>query len=144
MNVFLKIVVACIILSSCGSLPPGYKLSKFSYNGKYHNDLIVSRVPDYGDGHLDGCVIMGEMHLSFEPAKNGSIVGTVRDVKSLDALPNALVKLVLNESQTPVGLSSDSVGKFQIDHFAQVRQIVVSSVGYRPLVVDFSSARQLP
>ena len=77
-------------------------------------------------------------------AKNGSIAGTVRDVKSLDALPNALVKLVLNESQTPVGLSSDSVGKFQIDHFAQVRQIVVSSVGYRPLVVDFSSARQLP
>jgi hypothetical protein len=144
MTVALKIVVVCIILSSCASLPRGYKLSKFSYNGKYHNDLIVNRVPDYGDGHLDGCIVMWEMHLTLESSKNGGIAGTVTDVKSLDPLPNALVKVFLTENQTPVSVSSDSVGKFQLAHFAQVRQIVITYVGYRSLVVDFSSNKKLP
>jgi hypothetical protein len=144
MNFSLNIVVACILLSGCASLPPGYKLSKFSYNGKYHNNLIVSRVPDYGDAHPDGCIIMWEMHLSLESSKKGVVAGTVRDVKSLAPLPNAVVKILFKQNESPLSVSSDSVGKFQFDHMAQVRQILVTYVGYRSLVVDFSSTKQFP
>ena len=143
MSFFLKFFATCLALSSCASLPPGYKLSKFSYNGGYHNNLIVSRVPDYGDAHADGCVILREMHLSLETLENRVVSGEVKDVKSVQPLSNAHVEVFFRNNGAPLVLSSDSSGKFQFNLVARVRQISISYLGYRSLIVDFSSNQQL-
>ena len=56
-------MLVIIILGSCSTLPKGYKLSKFSVNEKNYNKYILNRTPDYGDAHLDGCIIMKEISL---------------------------------------------------------------------------------
>lgn len=127
----------------CSTIPRGYKLSKFSYNGKIHNDIIVNRIPDYGDGHLDGCVIMSEMSLSLKSLENGKISGELKDVKSLESLSNGQLKIFFKNIGSPLILASDSSGKFQFDRKAKVEKISVFYVGYRGLTVDLSNTKQL-
>ena len=127
----------------CTTVAPGYKLSKFSYNGRTHNDFIVNRIPDYGDGHLDGCLVMSEMYLSLRSLENGIVSGQLKDVKSLESLQSGQVKIFFKNIESPITIASDSSGKFQFDRVAKVEKISVSYVGYRGLTVDLSNTREL-
>ena len=127
----------------CTTVAPRYKLSKFSYNGRTHNDFIVNRIPDYGDGHLDGCLVMAEMYLSLRSLENGIVSGELKDAKSLESLQKGQVKIFFKDIESPIIITSDSSGKFQFDRIAKVEKISVYYVGYRGLTVDLSNTRQL-
>ena len=60
-----------VIAAGCSAVPKGYKLSEFYFNGKKDNTRIESRIPDYGDGHPDGCMVMGEMSLALNYSDAG-------------------------------------------------------------------------
>jgi hypothetical protein len=119
----------------------GYRLSKFSYNDRGHNSLIVDRRPDYGDGHKDGCIIMSEMHLKVKSIAKDSILFEVKDVDSQKPVM-ATIEVLYNVTDKTV-LQTDSLGFALVKSSSDIKIVKVSSLGYRWLVVDLIRFRRL-
>lgn len=130
---FFFLVLTLSLVYSCHS--SRYSLPNFKYNSKIKNGWIVNRLPDYGDGHRDGCIIMGELSVSLVE-ENGKVIGQVFDATNDESMP--YVQIVVNwgfenEVQTLV----DSEGRFSFEKIEKLKNITFSSVGYRTLEVNF-------
>lgn len=101
----------------------------------------MNRIPDYGDGHLDGCLVMGEMFLSLKSSEGSIVKGQIKDVESKDSLANANIKIYFLNSVEPLQLSSDSNGNFEFYKKSKINQINVEYVGYRNLAINFEGRK---
>ena len=128
-------ILVIIILGSCSTLPKGYKLSKFSVNEKNYNKYILNRTPDYGDSHLDGCIIMKEISLQLLSSDGKLINGYIKDVQSKEPLEYASIEIYLDGQINPLKLASDSKGHFKFNKNSKINSINTSSLGYRTLFI---------
>jgi hypothetical protein len=135
--------IFCFTLAGCLSTRQGVKLSQFSYNEKFHNSLIVDRVPDYGLTGKDGCVVEGQFFLSLKSSVNSQVVGVVKDVKSLEPMIGANVSVWFEGLNSPVSIVADANGEFKFVRQSAVTKIEVQFVGWRTIVVDFNRSRVL-
>src|SRR5687767_7416804 len=129
---------ALLLIYGCTVLPKGYRLSEFYYNGKKQNSLIINRVPDYGDGHPDGCIIKGEMRLSIKSLSTHALEGQVVDVITGKPLMGANVFIQLAGGDWQLKYHSDSLGRFTFMQEPIIKNISVAAPGYRSLTIDVS------
>jgi hypothetical protein len=139
----LLFLIFSLFVVSCSSTRHGVKLSKFSYNEKFHNSLIVDRVPDYGLTGKDGCVVEGQILLSLKSSVNSEVVGVVKDVKSLEPMIGANVSVWFEGLNSPVSIVADANGEFKFVRQSAVTKIEVQFVGWRTMVLDFNRSRVL-
>jgi hypothetical protein len=137
----ILLVFISIFAVSCSSIRE-YKLSKFDFNNKSHNSLILNRIPDYGDGHLDGCIVMSEMHLSLKREVKDSIVGVVKDTKTNEPVI-AEIKIYFKDLEQPITLTNNGSGTFSFTKIKEIDMVSISSIGYRRLVIDLKRFNQL-
>jgi hypothetical protein len=137
----ILLVFISIFAVSCSSIRE-YKLSKFDFNNKSHNSLILNRIPDYGDGHLDGCIVMSEMHLSLKREVKDSIVGVVKDAKTTEPVI-AEIKIYFKDLEQPITLTNNGSGTFSFTKIKEIDMVSISSIGYRRLVIDLKRFNQL-
>jgi hypothetical protein len=137
----ILLVFISIIAVSCSSIRE-YKLSKFDFNNKSHNSLILNRIPDYGDGHLDGCIVMSEMHLSLKREVKDSIVGVVKDTKTNEPVI-AEIKIYFKDLEQPITLTNNGSGTFSFTKIKEIDMVSIWSIGYRRLVIDLKRFNQL-
>jgi hypothetical protein len=137
------IFIFCFSLVGCTSTRHGVKLSKFSYNEKSHNSLIVDRDPDYGLTGKDGCVVEGQFLLSLKSSVNSEVVGVVKDVESLEPMIGANVSVWFEGQNSPISIVADVNGEFKFVRQSSVTKVEVQFVGWRTMVVDFSRSRVL-
>jgi hypothetical protein len=137
------IFIFCFSLVGCSSTRHGVKLSQFSYNQKFHNSLIVDRVPDYGLTGKDGCVVEGQFLLSLKSSVNSEVFGVVKDVKSLEPMIGANVSVWFEGQNSPVSIVADANGEFKFVRQSAVIKIEVQFVGWRTMVLDFNRSRVL-
>jgi hypothetical protein len=130
-------------LVGCSSTRHGVKLSQFSYNERFHNSLIVDRVPDYGLTGKDGCVVEGQFLLSLKSSFNSEVVGFVKDVQSHEPMIGANVSVWFEGLNSPVSTVADGKGEFKFVCQSAVTKIEVQFVGWRTMVVDFNRNRVL-
>lgn len=131
------LIVLIVALAGCSVLSPGYKLSRFSFNGKYHNGLIQYRIPDYGDGHLDGCVVASEMTLSLKRNKDSIYSGELKNVRTGEAISNAQIQVTLKDTTT-IKIGTNENGSFEFIDNRRIIYINVSGLGYRSINIDLS------
>ena len=139
---FAVAIFTFLVLHSCSSTKSNYALSKFIYNNKTYNSLIVNRVPKYGNGNPDGCIVMGEMQLSLSSSDSLQATGEIRDVVSLEPLAGARVKLDFGKGKL-MDIVSDTQGKFKFNRETKVEGINVAYIGYRALILDVSKRRNI-
>jgi hypothetical protein len=137
------ILIFCFSLVGCLSTRHGVKLSQFTYNEKYHNSLIVDRVPDYGFTGKDGCIVEGQLYLSLKSSVNSEVFGFVKDVKSREPMIGANVFIWFEGQNSPIIVVADANGAFDFIRQSTISRIEVVSVGYRKMVIDFSRSRVL-
>ncbi len=128
---------------SCTTLPRGYKLAQFSVNEKKYNHLIINRVPDYGDGHSDGCIIMNEMSLKLFNTHDKLISGFINDIYSEKRLKNANIQIYYTYQNDPVIISSDSSGNFVFLKNEKIYSVNILSLGYRSLNIKLEGKKIL-
>ena len=136
-------VIFFFVLVGCYSARHGIKLSKYSYNDKFRNSYIVNRVPDYGDGHRDGCIIQGEFFLSLKSPVNSEIIGVVKDVNTLEPMPGATVTLWFKGQADPSKMAADSLGQFKVFPKSDVVKIEVNFIGWRTMTIGNGRSRVL-
>jgi len=130
-----------VIAAGCSAVPKGYKLSEFYFNGKKDNTRIESRIPDYGDGHPDGCMVMGEMSLAVNYSAAGFFEGVVTDVNSQITIPGANVTISAGNDTTQLTFWTDSSGVFKLNKRTSVDYIGISCIGYRNLKVKLAGKK---
>jgi hypothetical protein len=111
-------------------------LPSFSYNGKPHNNLIINRNPQYGDGQPDGCIIMSELSLSLTQASGDSILAVVREAGTGKVIPYANIRVFPKQIADTILLTRNAQNGFFMLRSWQVKRMEVSTIGYRTLVVD--------
>jgi Carboxypeptidase regulatory-like domain len=118
----------------------GVRLSVFTIDGKNRNGRIVNRYPDYGDGHLDGCIIMPEMRVDiYRKDKFKHITGLVRNVSDNSVLHNANVTVKTADNRK-VNVTTDRDGKFEVVSDQPILSLQVKYVGYRGFYVSLQTA----
>lgn len=135
MHYFVYILAFAFV--SC-TTPRKYTLSKFSYNTKLKNSYIVNRIPDYGDGHKDGCLILGEMHFYLNKIAKNSFTGIVKDAYTNTVLKNADIIIEQTGSENKLTLFSNEEGAFEFSLKETIKKIHISYLGYRSLTIDFT------
>lgn len=136
-------LIFILLLVGCYSGRHGVKLSKYSYNDKFHNSLIVNRVPDYGDGHRDGCIIHNEFLLSLKSSVNSEVIGYVKDVETLESMSGANISIWFQGEASPANVVADSNGQFKFVRVTDVVKIEVNFIGWRTMVVGNGRSRVL-
>ena len=132
-----------LFATGCSTLPKGYKLAKFYYNGKPANSCIMSRKPDYGNGNLDGCVIMQEMSLALVNSGQTVISGMIKNVSSSKVVKGASITISFLDEIQPLRFASDSNGNFEFTKNQKIDFISINSPGYRPLIIKLTGKKLL-
>jgi hypothetical protein len=121
------------IFISCNVNQKAYILPELTINGKMKNNLIVRRIPDYGDGHRDGCIVWGEMQINITK-QNDTIFGRVLDIKKQIPPPIMIEILQVNKLNKIVMKSTaDSSGNFRTILSSEMYELLVTSLSYRDL-----------
>ena len=111
------------------------ELPTFSYNQHFRNGLIVNRVPHYGDGNSDGCIVQSQFALALR-ADGDSIAGVVTDTETKKPVFYATTTLLSASTAEPRPALVNSAGSFAFSRAQQVQRITVAALGYRTLTVD--------
>lgn len=119
-----------ILLFSCRT---SQTLPTFSYNGKVSNSLIAGRVPDYGDGHPYGCLIMWEFNLSLRENDDSVVVAKVENAESHEIVSGSVLQIFFENESSPINLVVDATGYAKFIKKRPIVYIKLSSVGYRTL-----------
>lgn len=126
----MLICLSC--LTGCGVFQT---LPSFDYNGKSKNHWIVNRIPDYGDGHRDGCVVLGELEVSLQEKSPGEFTGWVEDIEEKE-LP-VYATLIVNEGLAHEReLHTDQYGKFSFRYDQPIETISFLGNYQRKLTIN--------
>jgi hypothetical protein len=128
-----------LVLFTLGSCVTAGKnrLPAFFYNGKAHNARIITRRPDYGDGHPDGCIVMDEMQLRMEVVSPDSLLFEVKDVETQQPVM-AIITLVYQMPAKADTLQTNVAGIVSIKRSADFKRVEAASLGYRQLTVNLA------
>ena len=121
---------------SCSTARGDLKLSKLVVNGKVRNSLIEDRVPKYGDGRKDGCVVMGQIFLTINTTNGSLIKGVVRDVKTVEPLSGAVIQVWSSRNERSFKYKTDVLGRFQLKQEFVITRLEIQSIGYRTMIID--------
>jgi hypothetical protein len=130
--------LSMLLISACSSTYEGRKICSFSFNGKNRNSYIANRFPDYGDGHKDGCVVMGEIRLEINRSIESSFDGSVFDATNNSLLNAANIYVYYKSSEQPKIMVTNEHGKFSFEKNDEVVKLKIEALGYRSLLLDFS------
>ncbi|MDO7852344.1 hypothetical protein [Hymenobacter convexus] len=114
-----------------------HQLPEFAYNGKAHNSRIITRRPDYGDGHPDGCIVMDEMQLRMNVISPDSVSFEVKDVGTQQPVM-ATIMLVYQTPAKIDTLLTNIAGGVSAKRSADLKRVEAASLGYRQLTVDLT------
>lgn len=131
---FILISFVLLLFVGCMSHKRHYELPTFSLNGKEQNQLIFDRVPEYGDGNKDGCIIGAQFSLSIS-LDSTFLSGEITDAESKEPVGFSIVRCFYNGKNFTY-IISDENGYFECDLTEQPDVIEVKSVGYRTLIID--------
>lgn len=129
-NALTITIFTILILYACNS-SRGISLSVLTINGKSKNGKIVNRLPDYGDGRSDGCIIMSEMRVDIikkDDFKN--FTGKITDVTNGTSLGNATINIKTENDQS-INLTTNRDGQFEVTSSQRVISLRVDYIGYR-------------
>ncbi|PKP47216.1 MAG: hypothetical protein CVT95_05920 [Bacteroidetes bacterium HGW-Bacteroidetes-12] len=132
---YILISLILFLFSGCISHKRHYELSNFSLNGKEQNQLIFNRLPDYGYGGKDGCIIERQFSLS-RSLDSTFLSGEITDAESKEPVGFSIVRCFSNGKNFTY-IISDENGYFECDLTEQLDVIEVKSVGYQTLIIDF-------
>lgn len=119
------------VATGCGAFQT---LPHFDFNGKNKNHWIVNRIPDYGDGHRDGCIVMGELKVSLKETSKGVYEGEVRDREDDELFTYAT--LIINDgTKEKRELHTDQYGKFSFQYTLPIQTISFKGTYQRELRV---------
>lgn len=121
-------LISFLFLLSCQHRHQVNSLPVLTVNDRPRNAKIVGRIPDYGDGHADGCIVMNEMRVGLKIGNKEKLTGKVSDVVSCMPLPCATI--VLTTTNTAIQCSTDEKGEFVVD-VTGLSSIKVTYIGYR-------------
>lgn len=133
-----SLLVFSLMFSACVHRYQRLPLSVVTVNGKYKNHLIADRIPDYGDGHADGCVVEPQMRVDIKTINQSSISGVISDVKTKAPLAGASITCLAKIGQT-FKVQANTQGIFRVDSATRLNRIEITYVGYRSLVVNFEN-----
>jgi hypothetical protein len=117
----MRSLVVCLIYRSI-------RLSEFTINSKNKSTKIINRIPDYGDGRREGCIIMPQIRVELQTQADTLIFGRVTDVDTRKPLIGANVKSI-SKAGIETRLTTDSLGAFKFA--GRLRHLEVSLLGYR-------------
>ncbi len=109
-------------------------LPHFEFNGKNKSHWIINRIPDYGDGHRDGCIVSGEWKVSLKETSQGVYEGEVRDREDDEFFTYAT--LIINDgTKEKRELRTDQYGKFSFQYTLPIQTISFKGTYQRELRV---------
>jgi hypothetical protein len=85
---------------------------------------------------------MNEMHFSITSLLNDSLLFVTKDVDSNKPVLATII-VTLENGESPLSLFTDSLGKAMFSNKANIRQLSISSIGYRNLTVNISKIKGL-
>ncbi len=132
------LLIGLIFLSGCVS-GLRVKPARFTFNDRVRNTLIVNRIPRYGDTKPDGCVIEGQIYLSVKTSDNSKYIGKVQDVKTLEPLSGATIRVHLQNSVQPLIVTAHPNGEFTFESEKAITRLEVNMIGWRTLRINFKS-----
>ncbi len=138
MKYIIYIFTLVSIFTSCIVNRSKVELSKLKINGKYRNDLIIDRVPQYGNGRKDGCIINKQISLLIELSNASNISGKVIDSKTNESIAYANLNIYEKDENVSINMMADSIGCFTTNNIAKPIKIVVKYIGYKTLTVELS------
>ncbi len=120
------------VATGCGAFQT---LPHFDFNGKSKNHWIVNRIPDYGDGHRDGCIVMGVMKVQLSQVAPDNYIGLVQDVEKIETL--MAVTLIVNPGTSIAQeFSTGLSGNFSFQYPQKISQIAFKGLGFREVLVN--------
>lgn len=129
--------LAGLIFCSCTTRRSEFKLSQFRYNDKLHNNWIIRRIPEYGNGNRDGCIIKGEFSIVLHSNDLKSWYGKVLDVESLKPLAGSTVQLLDYSGNTVKKVYTDSAGNFNFEqNNKKISKLQIDYIGYISFKAD--------
>ena len=131
-------LILTIVITGCSGIKNPVALPQLTIENRKANKLIVNRKPDYGNGHRDGCIVMGEISMDIERLNEKGISGKVFDSKTKDPLAGAKLTLFVNQNGLikKTIISSNAGGFFKGELNAKPTKIKVEFPGYRDLIID--------
>ncbi len=129
--------IAAFFLCGCTSISQGVKLAEFTYNDKPRNSWIVDRIPEYGNGRKDGCIVEGQILLTLKTMNDSTFIGQVQDVETLDPLAGALIRIYSAKSEQLLAVAADQKGKFAFSSMVDIKKIDVNYIGFKTLDINF-------
>lgn len=133
---YLLISLILLLFVGCMSHKRHYELPTFSLNGKEQNQLIFDRVPEYGDGNKDGCIVGAQFSLSIS-LDSTFLSGEITDAESKEPVGFSIVRC-FSKGKNFVNIAANENGYFECNLTEQPDVMEVKSVGYRTLIIDFN------
>lgn len=126
-------ILGLFLLIAFGSQAQTALYPEFRYNGKSLNNLILYRIPDYGDGRRDGCIVADEMSL-YLCNKDAVIEGQVRNVTSGLPLGHAMIEIRWRNLKKET-IYADSIGHFRFKKSSMIKRLTVKYLTCRTLTI---------
>jgi hypothetical protein len=133
MKTSILISMILIILGGCRSSTEVMEYSNLRIEGKNRNDLIVGRIPEYGLGQNEGCIVHPQIAMDIEVLNEQLIRGMITDAKTKEPLQFASVVLFFGDKSPRADLSTDSFGQFEYELKNPISSIKVDFGVYRTL-----------
>lgn len=129
---------------SCYSSRDKLSYSQLKIEGKRSNQLIVDRIPIYGNGHKDGCIVERQMSIDISQLSNDSIIGTIFDSQTKQPVYFSTLYLISNKNAIPDTLSLfvNEKGEFAASLEQFPAQITAQFIGHRTLGIDLSNYKK--
>lgn len=111
--------------------------STLTYNGKNLDKLIIGRIPEYGLGAKDGCIIEPQMKLSFKDIDAKCVEGMLKETVYDIPLHNADIFLIKAKRVVDT-LHTDSLGCFILQKTASFDQLNIQRRSFRDITIKRS------
>ena len=142
MKISTLLILFVLIQIGCISGRYSIQYSDFIVRGKKFNHLIERRIPDYGDGLRDGCVVLNEISMELEMLTEDIISGKVLDSTTKEPMLFTKVRLFPSDKSRSIAVVTDSIGHFEAELSSKLIKIQAEYVGYRLFEADLTKIKQ--
>lgn len=144
-KVDMRIRAVLILLSafaiSCGLSKHPRPLSEVYVFNEEHNEVIVNRVQEYGNGTLNGCVVPGMIRLDIKSYTGKIISGSIKAVRDLEGIPFGQLKVMASD-KTVTASFSDINGNFVLA-VEEGDYLVITDFGFETLTIEWDELLEI-
>jgi hypothetical protein len=133
MKTSILISMILIVLGGCRRSAEVMEYSNLRIEGENRNDLIISRIPEYGLGQNEGCIVHPQISMDIEVLNEKLLRGIITDANTKEPRQFASIVLFFGDKSPRAEMRTDSFGQFEYELKIPISTIKVDYGIYRTL-----------